>query len=854
MNKKILLIGILLILLSSFVSANLVQDYNFNSGSGNIVDNAGSDTGLNTDTSFDTDYPTFNKTGSGAPYSANFSLSTAEINTQRNQLADSTHSIAFFVKPSGSGSLEYITGGRTGSTTTYASLRINADDTFQFAYGQGNRFDMSGGDLSDSKWYSIVETRNGNTACLYIDNALISCDEETPPQGIYTIDLKLGNYYDNGVAGSSDFTGLIDNYQVYDHTLSKDEISLFHNCGAVINCSVTTPNTLEITAEDRYDNTSILNFGVNISNSTGTYELTTTNGSIFFTSIDDFANISLTSNYFNPPTFLNYNISADLQINITGTDLTFNFYYNDTSSLITKEISFNDLTNSINKKTSTGSLTTTPTPNESIIFNINADGLQEKNKTYTFSPRENNSYDLFLIPELNNITFTDALTGNPLNFSSVKIFRPNGVIESKTTDVNGKIQFNYIYDGSAILGNYTFEFGGKAGYYTPINFTKELTSLNTPLNTEFNITRANLRVNIYDRETRILLNRLVNIIVFNDLNLTTYNGTYDVQNLTSSTGVFTIQALSDGYTTEQQTFTYTNQDNATINLYLLNQTGLNSGVLYANVIDEFYRTITDANVNLYEYDLENTAYIKVSECQTNLNGECQFAIELNVKSYYLTADKTIGGRLYSSSTSLSGEIIQTTEEVRNLILRLSEQTFLLYTDYLTISISETFSNNISTIYIDFSTTDNFVTEVCVEYFILENSNMNSVYDQCVSSSSSYVATPVNLDRTKNYVAQVYQLKNSNKILLAEYNYNSLTAFENVLINYGWSKYFILFIWLLLISLPLMFKNLTFLCYIGIIWSWVELRLFPQSMSVYGSVMKTILLFALIFLTTKKEDT
>jgi 5-hydroxyisourate hydrolase-like protein (transthyretin family) len=455
--------------------------------------------------------------------------------------------------------------------------------------------------------------------------------------------------------------------------------------------------------------------------------------------------------------------------------------------------------------------------------------------------------------KINNvINFTDGHTGDPIENTTIEIERPDGSTIERTTNLTGQIQFDFQEDFNIIEGEYKITFEGKEGYISPITFTEIVNESQANIQQEYEIYRATININIFDRATDNLLTNPVNIILLEVFNITTTNGTYSYSNATLTTQTYTIQSISDGYDTEQLEFLYTGQENLTLNFYMLNLTDPSAGTLFVSIIDDFYRVIQNAEVSLLEYNSESNSYIKVSECRSNSNGECQFTIELNKKTYIVMAQAEINGVMNYANTNLGGEIIKTDNEVRNLVLRPLERFTEFPSQNLITSISETFENNISTIFVEYSTLDNTISEVCVEYFLV-NTTRTSVYEQCVSSSSSYTATPILLDRNNNYEAEVYLYYNGIKYILARYEYPSVRSLQEILRTNNLVSPVVLFLWIVLIVFALKTENITIFIMGGLFLTWTETSIFPSVINVSGSVLKTVILIFMYYTSRKRED-
>jgi len=211
-----------------------------------------------------------------------------------------------------------------------------------------------------------------------------------------------------------------------------------------------------------------------------------------------------------------------------------------------------------------------------------------------------------------------------------------------------------------------------------------------------------------------------------------------LSNVSIIAGNYTVYVVSDGFGTEIRTFQYTAETNVSIDLYMLNLTGTNTGALFVNTIDSYQRIVQGAKVVLMEYSPADLSFIQVSECLTNANGECGFWIELNTKTYFIRATKTINSQLYTATTNPEGEIILTDAEIRNLILYFANTYTISDINNLVYDITESYTNNISSISVDFYTTNGLPIPICIEYFTKLSRVYTSVTGNtyCLSSTSA----------------------------------------------------------------------------------------------------------------------
>jgi hypothetical protein len=348
---------------------------------------------------------------------------------------------------------------------------------------------------------------------------------------------------------------------------------------------------------------------------------------------------------------------------------------------------------------------------------LNASGVDYVPKNYTNVWNDTQVTNLSLAKAFFYFVTADTLT--PIFNATINITTPDARKFQLRTASDGSINFSLYFGENIINGNYSIDMNGTQGYVTPVFNERNLNENIVPYNETIKVGVVGITFNVYDRETGLRLTGVpVDVLMLGQFNVTTTTGLYNYGNLTISTGDYVVQAISEGYGVEQKTFTFTGQANATIDFYLLNLTGANTGSLFASVKDEFYRTTPDAKVVLLEYDTISKDYIEVSECYSNSNGECLFYVELNTKTYILQASKTISGEYYFDSTE--PEVIKVDNEVRNLFLRAITQNILTTLDGVVINATETYSTNWneinkSRILVYYSVSDGSSRMVCLQY-------------------------------------------------------------------------------------------------------------------------------------------
>ena len=648
--------------------------------------------------------------------------------------------------------------------------------------------------LNINQLYHVVMTYDGSETQTGV-NIYVDGSAPTQTKTIYGGYTGMGNTAQDMYVGrerTTFYSGEMNSLSIWKGTeLTSTQVTELYNLGETYNPYAEDP-MFELKANNFYNGSSILRFNATISNSTTTQTISTTNGTIFW-HFNDIINVTVVAEDYFDVVVLNQNTSNNLEVNMWQSELrvkakdsvfnkdinVFNVTIND-STYTNSNNNTNEAFFRLNKGTYTynvvtGNYTTASTG----IFTLT--GKEKQNSTVLFNKSTNNTLNFF-----------DLRLGAVLVGANVSITYPSGYIVNLTTNAAGDVYFDLFNGSDYEGGNFKIVLEAFIGYITPITFNEEITVFNYPLNESYGISDASIRVNIFDRETGNLLTGTdvsVSLLTFG--NKTTTNGTINFNDITLVVGDIIIEAIADGYIKEQQVVSYTGQENASINLYLLNATGDNTAFLFASVIDEFFRIQQEARVSLYEYDASTLSFIKISELDTNVNGEAVFGIELNVKTYYLIATKEIGGLNFSTQTN--PEIIKTENEVRNLVLNLLDPYSISISNYLLITQSETFVNNVSTVFLSYITRDNFISEVCVGYFNMSNLGI-LLTEQCVNSSAAYLATPTLIDRDYDYEARIYQKYNGENLVQFVYPYKSINSFNSLLTKYDYAKP--VFVWLI----------------------------------------------------------
>jgi len=715
------------------------------------------------------------------------------------------------------------------------------------------------GVLTSGSWQNFMIVRNvsANKVTLYKNNVSVGSvtNVECSANADNIEDFNIGTVA-NGATG---LNGGVDEFAFFDgYAFSLNDISSLYYAGnnnmQYPFGSTPTISNFSITAKSNYSGVSISNFSVDIDGGV----LSTVNGSInsgLLQNDTSLHNITFFGDWFNK-SYGDYNVSSDLEGELFQSNTTFNFKFS-SGDFVSTSINVTDLGNGLFFNVSGGVLS----------FNPDADNL-------TFSVRCNNSvfapfnFSLDIdVLSVNNLTFVvnetpsiltfyDANSGLPISGGVVEVFYPSGVTSNMTTNSSGSVVFSYIFNNSLEFGTYNFSFS-KLGFVT-FNFSEVINSSTVPFSADYNMSRANLTINVYNRSNGVLLNGVNVTINFVGLfNETISNGTLIKNNLSIVGDEYSIFVSANGYRTEKRVFSFTNQENLEIDFYLLSLSDPNIGVVSATTSDNYFRKLSGLPVDLLEYDSDDLSFISVSQCITNINGECDFVIELNTKIYYLQAVRiNDDGDVEIANTGTDGEIFTSTGEVRNLIFQLDLDFVVSGVGNLIYDVSESFVDNVSSISVNFINGDGTNVEVCVEYFIKVGSDYVSVTGDtyCLVSSSAVqnIDVDVTLNRSNNYKAEVYIKEGDGNIPLDRFVYPSIFSADEVFTD-DFISALIVLLWLCALALALHGKNVTMWFVFAIILSWLEVLIFPSFSIVAISVFKTVISLFTMMISRKPKD-
>ena len=229
MKKTILLIcSVVLITIAQaqIPTDSLLCHYPFNN---DVMDNANANHGTN-------DGATFANDRFGNPNKALFIDSTDFVDFGDVDLTTPNFTLSFWLNHDSISSPQYIISKRTTcNASNFFNIHVNETNVGMELYSGTNNSGnaAAGGTININTWHHIVfiaDTANQKTD-KYVDGVMISTKSWATPMG--SIDnassLVLAKSVCNGVNGSINYTGYVDDIRIYKRTLDSNEVLALFN-------------------------------------------------------------------------------------------------------------------------------------------------------------------------------------------------------------------------------------------------------------------------------------------------------------------------------------------------------------------------------------------------------------------------------------------------------------------------------------------------------------------------------------------------------------------------------------------------------------------------------------------------
>jgi len=476
---------------------------------------------------------------------------------------------------------------------------------------------------------------------------------------------------------------------------------------------------------------------------------------------------------------------------------------------------------------------------------------EDNNLTYcniTFE-KEGITLDLITYTDIYNFTSSGNQTynilaadlyGNEVNISGVILVNPYAYFEFNNSGTlltdytfggtlwtNATAKFT-LYNSVLTVGtNNSIEFS-KVGYITQ-TFTQEV--LNTSrINNTYNVAEAEIQVTIRDKDTLeqiTVTNFTLSFIGPTGFTTTTITGNKTITGLFTA-GDYELIVSGSPYTTENNFFTFTNQELLELTIFVANAS--TNGFVTIVATSSTGELAVGFKVQALQWDSATSQYIVVSEGTTDTSGKASLNVILNTKSYIF--------RLIGEGKTKDSPAETITTDENGKIVPLSLQTGVINYDkglsnYF-ISSTESYNNvtNVSSIVMNYHTADGTDMVACINVYKLLNNVERLDQSFCTNESSSGVYP-------KNFFINSSQFTNIKTELLLggsyytyeSYQYFPTLSFQNALLSYGLYFFVMLLLYLLSIWLGLIiFENIYIAIMLVVISGFIGFSLVPSIMT------------------------
>lgn len=695
----------------------------------------------------------------------------------------------------------------------------------------------AGNGLDWTQYHMVTYTWTSSNKSIYIDGSLSNDTSlaTSSPSGT----LYLGH---NSVNTNERLKGLIDEFGTWSRALTDDEIESLYNGGAGLQYPYSVATTINITNPTAGEYLNTTNFPLNVTfnqNVNSTYILNggneTTLGTdenvsgVDLVGVEGVNNITVIAD--NGVDEENESISFTIDTINPSLSVAFPTEYNYYGNFdFTQYINFSDANIDTCIVTISDESSSTCTETN---FNFTYNG----NKTFSVTATDlagntntSSGHVMLLNP---SVSFTFNASGTPLDTYTF----------GGRSDVAGVVTYS-IYNDGVSLGNNSLLFE-KLGYLSQ-NFNFELTNT-TNTNFSYDVSLASINAQIFDRKTEALItdNITVQLVGPVGTTTTTTSGTVELSILNGSSGEYQIIASTANYETETIYFTYTNQQNLSLKIYMLNSSQSNAGTLNVQVKDSLSFLVEGATVDLLEWKPSSSSYLSVAQCQTAPNGICVLNIELTDKLYKIQAQKdSIVKTTNAQIISVDGSTITITLE--DVVL--SETPDL---ENVVSNFTETLVGNVSTTRLQWTDTDGVVALACIKTYKNTGFSQQFLSQNCTNSSSGILFAVNNINNSYALVIKGTIDYSGTSYTIGEFFHASTADISQSLESNGLDIFVPVVFLFIAIATGLFFGNIYISLALIVILEWLATAIAPSVMTAKIAIIITVFCGLIFWGVSKK---
>lgn len=461
----------------------------------------------------------------------------------------------------------HIANWGSGNPTPSRAFGWYRDTTTPTFYGFSNDLAFSTSTLGIGTFSFLCSTYDGTNVTNYFD----ATRKNSAAKTLNTVGTTMRFGVDVAVAAANLGDGTLDMVIVYGRVLNQTEIDYLYNSGngcdkSCVDGSAPPPPTagyISLTAINAYDATSITAFNASLTNTSGTYDFSTTNGTIN-TGIDDTTgpyNITINAaDYFT-------NTTSDVDVSSGSVQF----------SLAQAYVSFSCYEQHTNNSLNCSQPGPYPRTAGSYTDQINVTGYHPVDYSYSLSALENETFNVtgFYDHKL-NIT-ADDYAGDPLsNFTITYNSTSAGISGNESDNNEGSVQLELLQGY-----NYTVQITQNVPEGADLNASIETVTISVPESSpatteyyQFNLTFPSLTVYVYDEDTGVLV-PLNTTLTFStggtsfDKTITNGTGVFNASDSIPS-GTYAVTFNNDDYSERVYNLTYNRTYPQTLTAYLVN--------------------------------------------------------------------------------------------------------------------------------------------------------------------------------------------------------------------------------------------------------------------------------------------
>lgn len=715
---------ITLLCLFSVMSVNAVTQISYYDFEGNAIDQWSGFNGTVNGATASTIVPTFNQSGTGGTGSFFFNGSN-NISAIPSVTAD-TQSVSMWVKMNATEKAGVFNARPGGGFSLSISYQDNTADEFRVFIFNGTLIQGFSSPFGSTEgWLHVVMAYDQTDLKIYINGSL----EATTASTITMNDIDTLSI--GGAPGIAGFVGYIDDVKWWEGGLNATEVRNLFNTG---NINGTDPDLITLTTnlKDFYNTT---NISVDI-NATGIINLSF--------SLDGASEVSVWTNQNNGTASIT-NISEGVH-NITWIGASDNLTENFTIDLTNPSLNVSNFSEVNNYTFNFSTVINASTINiSSCIVVTDQNTTTCNNELYVFTNNGNHTYNVTLTDlagnvntSLNNIAFI-----NP--FQNFSFFNSSGSPISNYTFggvlFNGTLAQITTYGSIISLGNNTLVFEKLGFATTNVSFNVNLTS---KINLSTNITESVIVLRFFDRETLILITgtTTVTLVGPTGFNSTTTTGAINISDINFISGAYQVIASNPAYETESIFFTYNNQEILNKDLFLLQNNASDLGTVTVQVTASTGQFVQGAICSALEWTPSQSAFLSVAEGNTNTEGSTILNIEIGTKLYKFSCTKS------GTTVTSPQQIIQVSGSLVPLVLPVGEEPpELLLKNFVFSLTNSTFNATHQRITYNFSSSDNLVTESCLNQYQINGNTRVLLNQTCVQTAIGQIQIIIDINTT-----------------------------------------------------------------------------------------------------------